>query len=83
VSEQPQECTVGDVTGRAEVYTEERKMEVRTSSQPPEWKDKQLVVRSPRRKAVTMIVLPCIPEGVHVAANLLGHVEKILTRITM
>jgi hypothetical protein len=38
--EQPQEGTVEDVTNWAEEYAKERKMEVGTSSQPPQRKGK-------------------------------------------
>jgi hypothetical protein len=55
--EQPQEGIVEDVTGRAEEYAEERTMEAGTSSQPPQWKGKKPVARSPRRQAATTIVL--------------------------
>jgi hypothetical protein len=75
--EQPQEGTVEDVTDRPDEYAEERTMEAGTSSQPPQWKGKQAVPRSPRRQATTTIVLPCIPEGVRIAGNMLGHVEKL------
>jgi hypothetical protein len=36
-----------------------------------------MVPRSPHRQPVAAIVFPRIPEGVHVPANLLGHVEKL------
>jgi hypothetical protein len=75
--EQQQEGIVEDVTGRAEAYTEERTMEAGTLSQPPQWKGKQPVARSPRRQAATTIVLPCILEGVRIMANLLGCMEKL------
>jgi hypothetical protein len=52
-------------------------MEARTSSQPPQWKVKQLVPRSPCKQGATTIVLSCIPEGVNIAGNMLGHVEKL------
>jgi hypothetical protein len=47
--EQPQEGIVEDVTGRAEVYAEERTMEVGTLSHPPQQKGKQPVAISPCR----------------------------------
>jgi hypothetical protein len=75
--EQPQEGTVEDVIGRPDEYAEERTMEVGTSSQPPQWKGKQAVPRSPCRKATTTIILPRILEGVRIVGNMLGHVEKL------
>jgi hypothetical protein len=52
-------------------------MEVGSSSQPPPRKDKKMVPRSPCKQTAAKIVLLCIPEGVHVLANLLGYVEKL------
>jgi hypothetical protein len=52
-------------------------MEAGTSSQPPHRNGKETVPRSPCKKPTTKIVLPRIPEGVHVPKNLLGYVEKL------
>jgi hypothetical protein len=68
---------VEGITDRADEYAEERIMEARTSSQPPQWKGKQPVPRSPRKHAATTTILPCILEGVCIIGNMLGHVEKL------
>jgi hypothetical protein len=52
-------------------------MEAGTSSQPPQWKGKHAVPRSPRKQTATTIFLSHIPEGVRIAGNMLGHVEKL------
>jgi hypothetical protein len=78
VSEKQQEGIVEDVTSRPEAYTEERTMEVGTSSHPPQQKGKKPIAISPCRKDATTIVLPYILEGVHIMTNLLGCVEKTM-----
>jgi hypothetical protein len=40
-------------------------------------KQKNPVAISPRRQDAATIVLPCIMEGVCIAGNLLGHMEKV------
>jgi hypothetical protein len=40
-------------------------------------KDKIQIPRSPRKKPTAEIVLPCIPEGVQVGPELLGHIGKL------
>jgi len=68
---------VEDFTDRPEEYAEERTMEAGTSSQPPQRKGKQAVPRSPHKQATTAIILQCIPEGVCIAGNMLGCMEKL------
>jgi hypothetical protein len=36
-----------------------------------------MVPRSPCKQPTATIIFPCIPEGVRIKANLLGHVEKL------
>jgi hypothetical protein len=67
---------VEDATDRAEEYAEDKTMEVGTSSYPPQRKGKQQVPRLPCKQAVASIVLPHILEGVRIAGNMLGHVDK-------
>jgi hypothetical protein len=49
-------------------------MEVGTLSQPPQ---RKAVPRSSFMQAATTIVLSCIPEGLRIIGNILGHMEKL------
>jgi hypothetical protein len=44
---------------------------------PPSKRDKQQVPRSPHKQPVTKIILPCIPDGIRVESDLLGHIDKL------
>jgi hypothetical protein len=48
-----------------------------TLSQPLQQEEQIQIPRSPRKKLTAEIVLPCIPEGVQVDPQLLGHVGKL------
>jgi hypothetical protein len=50
---------------------------VGTSYQPPKQEYTILISSSPHKKSTIEIVLPCIPEGVQVEPQLLGHVGKL------
>jgi hypothetical protein len=77
ISDHPPEGMVEDITGQPEWYTEEQPEAVGTSSQPPpSKKDKIQIPRSPRKKPTTEIILPCIPDGVQVGPELLGHIKE-------
>jgi len=64
MSYHPHEGSVEDVMGWLEEYVEEQPLEDGTSSHPPPKKEKQKVLRSPRKKLVTSIVFPHILEWV-------------------
>jgi hypothetical protein len=71
ISDHPQEGTTEDVTGQPEGHTEEQPEAAGTSSQPPpSKKDKIQIPRSPHKKPVAEIILPCIPAGVQVGPDL-------------
>jgi hypothetical protein len=48
-----------------------------TSYQAPQQDDRILIPSSPRKKPAAEIVLPCIPKGVQVEPQLLGHIGKL------
>jgi hypothetical protein len=45
--------------------------------QPPQQEDRVQIPSSPHKKPAEKIVLPCIPDGVQVEPQLLGHVGKL------
>jgi hypothetical protein len=78
ISDYPPEGIVEDVTGWLEWYSQEQPKAAGTSSQPPPpKKDKLEVPRSPRKKPLTTIILPQIPDGVQVGPGLLSHIGKL------
>jgi hypothetical protein len=76
MSDHPPEGTVEHVMGWTEWYSEVQTMATETSSQPLLKKDKQQVPRSPRKQPISALILSCIPDGIQVKLDLLGHIEK-------
>jgi hypothetical protein len=75
--EHPLEGIVEDFTGCLEWYSEVQTVGVGTLSQPPPNKYKKHVPRSPHKKPIAALVLPCIPDGVSVESGLIGKFDKL------
>jgi hypothetical protein len=77
ISEHPAGQIIDDVLVWSEWHTEGQSKLVGILSQPPQSRDKIQIPSSPRKKPAVEILLPCIPAGVHVGPELLGHVGKL------
>jgi hypothetical protein len=74
---QPKEEITGTTWAWTKWMTGEKSRVAGTSNQTLQQEDRVQIPISPQNKLEAEIVLPCIPEGVQVDLQLLGHVRKL------
>jgi hypothetical protein len=77
IAKHPVGETTDDVSAWLEWHIEGQLEVAEILIQTPQPKEKIQIPISPRKKLVAEIVLPCIPAGVQVGPELLGHVGKL------
>jgi hypothetical protein len=78
ILDHPLEGVTEEIMGQLEWHNEEQSKAAGTLIQSPHQKnDKIQIPRSPLKKPTKKIVLPCIPDGVQVGPELLGHIRNL------